>query len=323
LYLTELGPWYFPGMKKIAFLILAAATLLPDVPAALALAVGIFFAVTFGNPFIDRTKPLASKILTYSVIGLGFGMNLFVVGRVGVQGIGYTLFTITLSMVAGLLLGKLLKVSREASILISAGTAICGGSAIAAVSAGIKAESENISVSLATVFLLNAAALFIFPPIGMWMGLSPENFGLWAALAVHDTSSVVGTAIHYGGGALEVGTTVKLARSLWIAPLTFLIVIFMSKPGEKKGKITIPWFILGFIGAAALVTYVPSLAGYGAQIAGLARKSLVLVLFLIGSNLTRDTLRKAGVRPMIQGFLLWIIAASVSLAAIHYGIIHL
>lgn len=310
-------------MKKIAFLFLALATLYPEVPAALALAMGIFFAIFFGNPFISYTKPLSSRLLSYSVIGLGFGMNLFVVGRVGLQGIGYTLFTITLSMGAGLLLGMLLKVNREASILISAGTAICGGSAIAAVSAGIKAESENVSVSLATVFLLNAAALFIFPPIGLWMGLTPEQFGLWAALAVHDTSSVVGTAMHFGGAALEVGTTVKLARSLWIAPLTFLIVIMFNSKDRKKGKITFPWFILGFVAAAGIVTYVPSLKPYGDQIAALSRKVLVLVLFLIGSNLTRETLRKAGFRPMVQGFGLWVIAASVSLAAIFYGFIHL
>ncbi len=310
-------------MKKIAFFMVALATLHSDMPAALALALGVFFAVTFGNPFLSRTKPFASKLLTYAVVGLGFGMNLFVVGKVGMQGIGYTLFTITLSMAAGLLLGRMLKVSREASILISAGTAICGGSAIAAVSAGIKAESQNVSVSLATVFLLNAAALFIFPPIGLWMGLSPEQFGLWAALAVHDTSSVVGTAVQYGGNALEVGTTVKLARSLWIAPLTFLIVIFFSVKDEKKGNITIPWFILGFIGAAALVTYVPSLKASGEHIALVSRHVLVLVLFLIGSNLTRETLKKAGVRPMVQGFSLWLIAASVSLAAIYNGVIHL
>jgi len=309
-------------MKKVAFVLLALTSLYPGVPGALALAAGICFAMVFGNPFLSRTQSMTRKLLTYSVVGLGFGMNLVVVGHVGMRGIGYTQFTIILSMCAGLFLGRLLQVNREASFLISAGTAICGGSAIAAVAAGLKAKSENVTVSLATVFLLNAVALFVFPPIGHWVGLTSEQFGLWAALAVHDTSSVVGTAIQYGGAALEVGTTVKLARSLWIAPLTFLIVMLSSGEG-KEGKVTVPWFILGFVGAAALVTYVPALKEYGDRLALVAKAFLVLVLFLIGSNLSKETLRKVGFRPMLQGFALWMISASVSLTAIHFNLIHL
>lgn len=309
-------------MKKAAFLLLALATLHPDVPAAAALLAGIIFALTAGNPFLDLTKKWTSRLLMISVVGLGFGMNLLVVGRVGLQGIGYTALTITLSMGVGLLLGRLLSVRNETSILICAGTAICGGSAIAAVSAALKSESEDVSVSLATVFLLNAAALFVFPGIGHWAGLSEEQFGLWSALAVHDTSSVVGTSIQYGARALEVGTTVKLARALWIAPLTMLIVMFFRKPGVK-GKFTVPWFIFGFVAAAALCTYVPATQPVGEQLAMISRRFLVLTLFLIGANLTKKTLQSVGLRPLLQGTALWAVAASASLAAISAGLIHI
>lgn len=309
-------------MKKIIFFLLALASLHPVVPAGAALLAGIVFALSVGNPFLNFTKKWTPRLLMISVVGLGFGMNLVVVGTVGFRGIGYTGLTIALSMGVGLLLGRLFKVPKEASILISAGTAICGGSAIAAVSAAMKAKSEDISISLATVFLLNAAALFIFPAIGHWAGLSQEQFGLWSALAVHDTSSVVGTSIQYGARALEIGTTVKLARALWIAPLTMLIVMFYKKPGSQ-GKFTVPWFILGFVIAAAIYTYVPPMQPVGLELAMISRRLLVLTLFLIGANLTRKTLQSVGFRPLLQGLALWIVAASTSLGAIHSGWIHL
>jgi uncharacterized integral membrane protein (TIGR00698 family) len=315
----------YPDMRKFAFALLALATLLPQVPAGAALVAGISFALAFGNPYAAATKRWTSTLLQVAVVGLGLGMNLLVVGRVGAQGIGYSALTIFLTMGLGLGLGLLLKVSRDASLLISAGTAICGGSAIAAVAAALRAESEDVTVSLATVFLLNAAALFIFPPIAHALALTQEQFGLWSALAVHDTSSVVGTAIQYGAESLQIGTTVKLVRALWITPLTIGIGLFCARgaPGSKKGKIAMPWFILGFVLAAALVTWVPSLEALGGDAAAASRRILVFTLFLIGSNLTLDTLRKVGLRPLVQGLGLWILAASGSLLAIRGGWIHL
>ncbi|MGZ3655035.1 MAG: YeiH family protein [Bdellovibrionota bacterium] len=312
-------------MKKAAFIILGLLCLYPEITAGTALVAGIFFALAFGNPFVVETKRWTSTLLQVAVVGLGFGMNLLVVGKVGFAGVGYTAITICLSMAVGLLLGRALRISKDASLLISAGTAICGGSAIAALAAAIRAESEDVSVSLATVFLLNAAALFIFPPLGHAMGFSEAQFGLWSALAVHDTSSVVGTAIQYGPQALEIGTTVKLARALWITPLTLLIGFIYSRRagGEKGGKIAMPWFILGFVLASALVTWVPLAKPAGQLLATASRSVLVLTLFLIGSNLTRKTLQTVGFRPMLQGLLLWIVAGSTSLYAIHVGWIHL
>ena len=311
-------------MLKISFLALALLCLYPDVPAGAALVAGILFAMVFGNPVPNQTKRYTSTLLQVAVVGLGFGMNLLVVGKVGFEGVGYTAFTILLSLAVGIALGIALGVARDASLLISAGTAICGGSAIAAISAAIRAESEDVSVSLATVFLLNAAALFIFPPIGHHFALTETQFGLWSALAVHDTSSVVGTAMQYGPRALEVGTTVKLARALWITPLTFAVGYFYSRrAGAKGGKIAKPWFILGFILASAIVTWVPGTQEPGHWLATASRSLLVLTLFLIGSNLTKATLKAAGLRPMVQGVLLWIMAGSTSLYAICEGWIHL
>lgn len=312
-------------MKKSAFVILALATLWPEISAGLALVVGIAFALAFGNPFSVYTKTWTSTLLQVAVVGLGFGMNLLVVGKVGLEGVGYTALTILLSMFVGLALGRLLQVRRDASLLISSGTAICGGSAIAAVSGAIRAESEDVSVSLATVFLLNAAALLIFPALGHWANLTQAQFGLWSALAVHDTSSVVGTAIQYGRESLQVGTTVKLARALWITPLTLAIGFGWNRgrAGTGRGKVARPWFILGFLLASALVTWAPSLAGAGEWLAYASRRVLVLTLFLIGANLTMATLRNVGIRPMVQGLLLWFFAASASLFAIMHGWIHL
>lgn len=311
-------------MIKIAFIVLGILCLYPGVPAGIALVAGILFALLFGNPVQAQTKRMTSTLLQVAVVGLGFGMNLLVVGKVGFEGVGYTAITILLSLAVGLALGKALGVARDASLLISAGTAICGGSAIAALSAAIRAESEDVSVSLATIFLLNAAALFIFPPIGHHLALTETQFGLWSALAVHDTSSVVGTAMQYGPRALEVGTTVKLARALWITPLTFAVGYFYSRRvGATGGKIAKPWFILGFILASAIVTWVPGTQEAGQWLASASRSLLVLTLFLIGSNLTKATLKSAGLRPMVQGVLLWIVAGSTSLYAICEGWIHL
>lgn len=290
------------------------------VSSALALVLGLVTAITVGNPYIAKTRKLTSNLLSIAVIGLGAGMDLNVVGRVGAQGVGYTVLGISMTLVIGYILGKILKTERDTSILVSAGTAICGGSAIAAVSSSIKAKPHEISVSLGVVFMLNALALIVFPIVGHHFNLSERQFGLWSALAIHDTSSVVGATLQYGPHALEVGTTVKLARALWIVPVTLFYGYLVSRKQEATaGKTKFPWFILGFLLAAALVTWIPQLQGPGKFVNDIAKKLLVVTLFLIGANLTRDTLRSVGVRPLIQGVLLWIIVGSLTLGAILLG----
>lgn len=317
-------------MKKKSlshFLIPIAALfiLTPWGSSAIALVLGVFLAVTFGNPYSDKTRKITQHGLSLAVMGLGFGMNLGVIAKVGMQGIGYTVVGIVFVFLIGSFLGKLLQTDRDTSLLITVGTAICGGSAIAAVSPVIRAKSHDISVSLGTVFMLNALALLIFPSIGHSLNLSEHQFGLWSALAIHDTSSVVGATLQYGPQALEVGTTVKLARALWIIPVAMMIGLYRSRTEienrEQKQKAKRPWFILGFILAAAIVTWVPSLVPIGQFIEGLARKLMVLTLFFIGTNITRETLRSVGIKPFLQGISLWFIMATATLLGITMGVI--
>jgi uncharacterized integral membrane protein (TIGR00698 family) len=318
--------------RKYLIHALALLCLYPAVGGGAALLLGIIYAVAFGNPYAEKTKRLTKRLLAVSIVGLGAGMNLATVAEAGAKGIGYTAVSIAATLGAGLAIGRLLRTEREASLLLSVGTAICGGSAIAAVAPAVNAKSHNISVALGVVFLLNALALFLFPMIGHWAGLSETQFGLWAALAIHDTSSVVGAGMKYGPQALAVGTTVKLARALWIVPLVFAVQAFYRPPeaaaaisadgaeGRKPPR-QYPWFILGFLAMAAAVTFIPVLAAPGAQIAFAARRLLVLTLFLIGANLTPATLREVGARPLVQGVALWLLVAATTLAAIHAGLI--
>jgi uncharacterized integral membrane protein (TIGR00698 family) len=304
-------------------------TLIHQMSAGLAVISGILLSLLFSNPYANQTKKLASTLLTWSVIGLGFGMNLITVAKVGLHGIGYTVIGISLCAILGIIMGKCLNNSRDTSVLITFGTAICGGSAIAAIAPTIKAQHHEISVALAIVFTLNAISLFIFPGIGHYLQLSQEQFGLWSALAIHDTSSVVGASLQYGAKALEVGTTVKLARALWIVPVTFMIALaysrFVFHTGHANGpnKIKKPWFILGFLLAAALVTWVPSLKLPGLYIRDIAEQTLVITLFCIGANLSRDMIKTVGFKPFIQGILLWLAMASLTLAAIYYHYVSL
>jgi uncharacterized integral membrane protein (TIGR00698 family) len=290
---------------------------------ALALAGGMAFGFTVEHPFRAESSSLAKLLLQASVVALGFGMNLKQVVHAGRSGFVYTAVSISCAMLLGLLFGSLLKVAGRASFLISAGTAICGGSAIAAIAPITGANQEEISISMGTVFLLNSVALLVFPAIGQAFHLSQNQFGLWSALAIHDTSSVVGAAAKYGNQALEVGTTVKLARSLWIVPVSLLAAAYMARlakglgraPGEARIKI--PWFIFLFCLAAAAGTYLPRFAAEYGTISHLGRAGLTATLFLIGTSLSKETLRQVGVRPFIQGVTLWIIVAAVSLAAIY------
>lgn len=282
-------------------------------------------AVTVGNPFAKRLKPITQMILAVAIIGLGFGMNLHHVLGVGVSGIPYTLAGLVLALMLGMALGKLLKTSPKMSVLLSVGTGVCGGSAIAAVAPVIKARHDEIAVSLAIVFTLNALALIFFPSLGHYFELSEEQFGFFSALAIHDTSSVLGATMQYGPSALAIGTTVKLARALWIVPVT-LLCAFLVRTSDDEGpptKIKIPWFIFGFLCAAALVTFVPTLKPFGEGLEFIGRRLMVLAIFLIGAGLTKDNLKQIGPSPLIQGVMLWIIVMGSSLIAIKVGIIGL
>lgn len=314
--------------EKIALFlmpVLALATLLPDVSSATGLMAGLIISAIFGNPYIRVTRRYVSPLLQISIIGLGAGMNLGVIGRVGAQGVVYTMVGISSTMALGWVLSRWLRIGSHTGTLISVGTAICGGSAIAAVAPVLQAKEQEVSVALGTIFILNAIALCVFPWIGTQLNLSQQAFGLWSALAIHDTSSVVGATMHYGAEALTVGTTLKLARALWIAPVALIISVIHARSQGSTGKraaIKIPWFILGFLAAAALVTVLPALQPTGQLMSMVAKRSLVLTLFLIGANLTPSALKKVGWRPLIHSILLWISVGGATLAAVKMGVIH-
>jgi len=306
---------------RLIFPMLACASLLPFVSPGFSLMVGMALALTVGNPYPLTTARVITPLLQISVIGLGAGMNLVEVGRAGVHGFFYTVIGITLTMSVGLMLGRLIRTERDTSLLVTVGTAICGGSAIAAVAPAIRAKSHDVSVALATVFFLNAVALFVFPPIGHHYGLDQMQFGVWSALAIHDTSSVVGAAMQYGARALEIATTIKLTRALWIVPVTLAVGMLWNRGSDSTGagKAKRPWFILGFLAAAALVTWIPALKPSAHAVFFGAQRSLVVTLFLIGSGLSREALRVVGRRPLIQGFILWVMMGAGTLGAILLG----
>ena len=297
--------------------------LTPWLTSAWALALGAAIALTCGNPYIDYTRKWIKPLLSTAIVGLGAGMNLLVIARAGMNGVVFTVISLALTMLVGYWVGRLLKTPSTISVLLNVGTAICGGSAIAAVSSAIRAPDDETSVSLAVIFVLNAVGLLLFPPLGHFFGLDQAQFGLWAALAIHDTSSVVGATMQYGSQALEVGTTVKLVRALWIVPVTLLIGRFfvhaLQKDGQKSAP-QYPWFILGFLGAAALVTWLPQLESLGQGVAGVSRHVMTATLFLIGTGMTQKTLKKVGLNPLIHGVLLWALVAGASLMAIQFAI---
>lgn len=296
---------YVPGMTAFS------SWVTPPV----ALFLGLAFALLCGQAYPKFNKKVSKKLLQYSVVGLGFGMNLHASLASGKEGMMFTIVSVVGTMFVGMLIGrKLLKVNRDTSYLISSGTAICGGSAIAAVGPVIKAKDSDMSVALATIFVLNAIALFIFPVLGEWLGLTQQEFGTWAAIAIHDTSSVVGAGAAYGEEALQVATTIKLTRALWIIPLALVTSIIFKSEGKK---ISIPWFILWFIVAILINTYaLDELPEVGKAISGLARKGLIVIMFFIGASLSTDVLKAVGVKPLVQGILLWLVISIGSLAYI-------
>lgn len=285
-----------------------------------ALFLGLAFALLCGQAHPKFNKKTSKYLLQYSVVGLGFGMNLQASLASGKEGMEFTIISVVGTLLIGWVIGrKFLKVDRDTSYLISSGTAICGGSAIAAVGPVLKAKDSEMSVALGTIFILNAIALFIFPMIGHALNMSQHEFGTWAAIAIHDTSSVVGAGAAYGEEALKVATTIKLTRALWIIPLAIATSFIFKSKGQK---ISIPWFIFFFVLAMIVNTYVLSLSETGALIGAginsIARKTLTITLFFIGASLSRDVLKAVGVKPLVQGILLWVVISFSTLAYIYW-----
>ncbi len=297
---------------KILFVVLLVSCLVFPVSSPLALVTGFVFAHFLGNPFSEYTHKFTSLLLKVSVVGLGFGMNVHSALSAGKDGFWITITSIALVLILGYFLGKALGMPRKLSHLVSSGTAICGGSAIAAVAPAVKADENEMSMSLAVVFLLNAIALIIFPVLGHIIGMDQHDFGTWCAIAIHDTSSVVGAASAYGEEALMVATTVKLARALWIIPISILSA-FMFRSGSSR--ISIPWFIFFFIAAMLLNSYLP-LGKASVYMFDISKKLLVATLFLIGSNLSIAKMKVVGVKPLIFGIILWFVVGIYSLAII-------
>ncbi|HLW33887.1 MAG TPA: putative sulfate exporter family transporter, partial [Aequorivita sp.] len=288
---------------KVIFIIVMVLCISGYVSSPVALVGGFLFSYFLGHPFLALNSKAVNWLLKIAVVGLGFGMNLVETFKAGKEGFILTVFSIAATLILGYFLGKLLKMDRKGSHLISSGTAICGGSAIAAVAPVIKASEKDISISLGVIFLLNSIALIVFPPLGHLLGLSQHQFGLWCAIAIHDTSSVVGAAYTFGEEALKVATTVKLARALWIIPLSLLSVFLFKGKGKS---IKIPYFIFLFILAIIMNSYLPIPDEITGGTTSISKSLLVLTLFLIGAGLSIDKIKSAGWKPMILGVSLWI-----------------
>lgn len=301
--------------RKPVFFVLLLACLTPVVSPPVALGLGLLLAFTIGCPYRTEIQKPTKILLQFSVVLLGFGMNLGEVYKAGKDGILFTIITIFGTLLVGYLLGKFLGINEKISGLISSGTAICGGSAIAAVAPVIDADSEEISVSLGTVFVLNSIALFVFPVIGHALQLTQHQFGIWSAIAIHDTSSVVGASQSYGPEALAIAATVKLTRALWIAPVALLFAYLYR---SKTAKIAIPWFIFLFLGATVVRTSAPLMIppSFFDALVNIAKTGLTVTLFLIGASLSLAMLKKVGARPLLQGIILWILISVVSLIAV-------
>jgi uncharacterized integral membrane protein (TIGR00698 family) len=305
-----------PTLAKILFILGLLLFFSGLLSPAISLTAGIFFGLTFPHPYINESRGIARTLLQGSVVALGFGMNLHEVLKAGRHGFVYTALGISFALLAGLALGRFLQIHGNSSYLITTGTAICGGSAIAAIGPIVHADAEEMAVSLGTVFILNSVALLVFPTIGRALHLSQAQFGLWAALAIHDTSSVVGATAKYGVQALVIGTTVKLARALWIVPLAMATAAVK----RNRSRIRFPWFILLFVLAAVTNTYVPAFSSLTHSLFSVGRLGLTATLFLIGTGISRSTLREVGWRPLLQGVLLWFAVGLTSLYFIRNGL---
>lgn len=301
------------SLSYLTFFLLLVLAFCGILNSPIALISGFLFTIFFGKIHQSTLQIAIKYLLKLSIIGLGFGMFLEETWKIGKEGFFITFFTITLTIVVGTILTKVLKLDSKLGHLISSGTSICGGSAIAAVSSVIKAEAKTISIALGVVFFLNAIALFVFPVLGHYFNLNQHDFGLWAAIAIHDTSSVVGAALQYGEEALNVATTVKLARTLWIIPLSLLSIFFFK---SKNGKFKFPWFILGFILAIIANSYLPIPKEITLGITTLSKRMLIATLFLVGTTLSIEDIRKTGIKPFILAISLWVIISISSLLII-------
>jgi uncharacterized integral membrane protein (TIGR00698 family) len=300
--------------RQLIFIILVFLCLTPWISPPVALLMGLIVAQFIGHPFLHLNQKAIHLLLQVSVVGLGFGMNVHSALNAGKQGILFTIISIFGTLILGWLLGKLLKIDKKTSLLVSSGTAICGGSAIAAISPVIGAEEKQISVALGTIFILNAIALFLFPAIGHIFQLTETQFGLWCAIAIHDTSSVVGAASKYGPHALEVATTVKLARALWIIPLSIGAALIYR---NKSTKIKVPWFIGFFVLSMFANTYITSVQIIAPILVTIAKTGLTLTLFLIGAGLSSKVLKAVGIKPLLQGIILWVVISASAFWAIY------
>lgn len=305
-------------MKKILYVTLACLCLIPGVTTPMALVAGLLFSLIWGNPWPQRTATCSQMLLKMSVVGLGFGLSVGEVWNVGKHSAGYTLVGILLTIGVGLLLGRMMKLQGSTAALISCGTAICGGSAIAAMAPVLNSKNDETVIALATVFTLNAIALILYPVIGHLGDLNQHQFGIWAGMAIHDTSSVVGAASSYGVEALQTGITVKLTRAAWIAPVAMSAALAV----RSAGRVTFPLFILGFVAAALVNSLLPQFNNVWLLSAAVAKQSLVLTLFLVGAGLNRSLLRSIGVRPLLHGSLLWLIVSAVTLGCVNSGLIN-
>ncbi len=320
-------------VAKVLYWVLLVAMILPfdalfgvdfKITSPVALFMGLVFALIFGIPYPKFNKKLSKYLLQASVVGLGFGMNLEKSLQSGAEGMTFTIVSVVGVMVIGVLVGKMMKIDAKTSYLISSGTAICGGSAIAAVGGVIKANENEMAVSLGVIFILNAIALFIFPPLGHYFGLNDTQFGTWAAIAIHDTSSVVGAGAAYSDKACEIATLIKCTRALWIIPLAFATIFYFRKGNKAEGgktKVSIPWFIVYFVVAMVINTYTPEsvqsvMAPVYGGIVAVAKQALVLVLFAIGASLSLKVIKQVGVRPLLQAVLLWIVIGVASFVVV-------
>ncbi|MDF5726220.1 MAG: putative sulfate exporter family transporter [Rhizonema sp. PD37] len=319
--LERISPEHKLLYRQIVFLLAAIFCLTPWASPPVALMLGIILALTHENPFHRISRPAAKYLLEASVIMLGFGMNLAVVLKAGSSGAMFAVGSITATFVLGYFLGKWLKIPIKASALISAGTAICGGSAIAAVSSVINAAESEISVAMGTVFVLNAVALFVFPLIGHVLHLTQTQFGTWSGVAIHDISSVVGAASHYGHSALYTATAVKLSRALWIVPISIAASYIFQRQHKQSGetvahKTQVPWFIGLFLLASVARTFIPQVSTWSPVVTHVSETGLTLTLFLIGAGLSRRMLKAVGWKPMVQAVVLWIFISATSLGVI-------
>ncbi|SFF35709.1 YeiH family protein [Flavobacterium xueshanense] len=302
-------------LQQLIFVILLLFCTTIFVSPPIALVLGLIVANLFGHPFLQLNHKATNYLLQFSVVGLGFGMNVHSAVAAGKEGFLFTVISIFSTLILGTFLGKWFKTEKITSHLISCGTAICGGSAIAAIAPIIKSNEKQTSIALGVIFILNSVALFVFPAVGHWLDLSQKEFGLWCAIAIHDTSSVVGAASKFGPEALQIATTVKLARALWIIPVA-LITTFIFK--NKSGKIKIPYFIGFLILAMIANTYLPQISNFAPHLISVAKIGLTLTLFLIGAGLNRTVLKSVGFKPLAQGILLWTFIAIATLVSIIY-----